>query len=249
MWKRKWRKFDHRQGDHSKSETPSLAEGVFVWQHDDVTQPPPIPTALRPKMDRPRRVAILVASLIICVGLLLLVVFIISPLAGHPLLKNFRVSTSGMDPTISKGDMIVAEGFSLWTAAPARGDVIVFRIAGIADIEHERGASPDTVFVQRIAALAGDTLELQPDTVLVNDVEFVTHSEGREIHCDGQMGHYVPHHYLNGKITVPDGHVFTLGDNTQRSSDGRYWGFLPAKNIQMRARWRISPSERRGAIH
>jgi signal peptidase I len=213
-----------------------------------MTQPPPIPQANRPKTSRLRRVAILIACLSAIFMALVVVVLVICPLTGHPLLKNFAVPTNGMDPTISKGDMILAEGFSLWTRPASRADVIVFKTAGIAGLESDRHP-PGTVFVQRIAAIAGDSLEFQSGKVLVNGVEFITRAEGRELRYEGR-----PHTasvmllFPEGKATVPAGHVFTLGDNTQRSADGRYWGFVPVQNIQMRARLRLAPSQRRGAI-
>ena len=32
-------------------------------------------------------------------------------------------------------------------------------------------------------------------------------------------------------IRIPEGHYFTLGDNLDGSSDSRYWGLVPEKNI------------------
>ena len=43
------------------------------------------------------------------------------------------------------------------------------------------------------------------------------------------------HRPVTGEITIPEGHLFVMGDNRDNSSDSRDWGFVPLENVKGRA--------------
>jgi signal peptidase I len=154
-------------------------------------------------------------------------------------MKPFTMLSNGMAPTIKANDMVMAENGSLDERRPGRGDIVVFLTKDLPRLK----AAGQSYLIQRIAALEGDKVEFQPDSVLVNGVEFVTKNEFGSLHHDG-----TEHRGLPASVVVPPGHVFTLGDRPDESNDGRFWGFVPEKNIIYRAWFCYWPPNRVGPV-
>ena len=161
------------------------------------------------------------------------------------LYEPFRMPAVSMSPTLNPGDSIVASkwgygnygtfGISLAKVPLSkileRADVVVF------EYPKDRSIS----YVKRIIGLPGDTIEYRRGLLAVNgkeiDRDFERRTGDYELYREnlgGAIYHIkvmpdVPS--VEGRVSVPDGHIFVLGDNRDNSNDSRYWGFVPFENI------------------
>ena len=174
------------------------------------------------------------------------------------LFEPFKIPSGSMIPTLLVGDFIVVNKFSYGIRLPVlnkkiidinlpeRGDVVVFRFP----------KDPGVNFIKRAVGLPGDTITYRDKELFVNGEKVETVSAGRfessDIKCTtpaadavlldehlGDGNHNILLHdhsrSRNGQWVVPEGHYFMMGDNRDRSNDGREWGFVPEENLLGRA--------------
>jgi signal peptidase I len=128
------------------------------------------------------------------------------------LTDRVRVENISMQPTLNEGELLVVYKLAYRFGEPHRGDIIVFH--------HNR--QPPEDYIKRIIGLPGDRVRVEGGQVYVNDIPL-----------------YEPYiaepPAYSGEWVVPPDSLFVLGDNRNRSSDSRIWGFVPMSDVVGRA--------------
>ena len=108
------------------------------------------------------------------------------------------------------------------------------------------GAEP---LIKRVVAKEGDTIKIEDETVYVQKAGEETFSPLSEPYT--YLDPYGPYILdVMESVTVPEGHVFVLGDNRRNSHDSRAEdiGCVDMDDILGKAFWRIWPIAEFGAI-
>lgn len=150
--------------------------------------------------------------------------------------ERFNIPQNGMYPSRPAGSTHwVTKNTYKSIADVVVGDVVLFH----QDIDGQR-----YTYVWRVIALPGDEVSIVNDQVTIND-ELLTHEHVR---TDGVMEIYLEHNggksyevaydsqateqnRQGANLTVPDGHLFMLGDNRYNAMDSRYHGAVPFKAV------------------
>ncbi|MBK8575834.1 MAG: signal peptidase I [Elusimicrobia bacterium] len=147
-----------------------------------------------------------------------------------------------------------------------RGDVVVFRFPAESKENQHYGKD----FIKRAIGLPGDTIEIKDKRVFVNGNEqteqytqfeddFLIPASPSLLSDSTSFQNLWEHRHADrapagenvrdnfGPVIVPPGTYFVMGDNRDRSFDGRFWGPMPDANLKGRAwllylpfrRWKI----------
>lgn len=160
--------------------------------------------------------------------LALLIVVIVLPLRAF-VVSPFVVDGESMHPTFENLDYLIVDELTYDFAAPSRGDVIVFRYP----------KNPSVFYIKRIIGLPNETVSIQKGIVTVVNPSGVstTLAEPYLINDDATY---------SGKTTLASDEYFVMGDNRPNSSDSRFWGPLPKKNVVGRVFLRLLPPQKSG---
>ena len=180
--------------------------------------------------------------------------------------EPYNIPSSSMVPTLLIGDYLFITKFDygysrhsfpfslpiipkgrLFYVQPERGDVVVFK----------KPPENKTDYIKRIIGLPGDTVQVKDGRLYINNQIVPREDQGQE-YWDTEAGRQLYTRYLetlpNGvvhdiyeltdnniydetdPIEVPEGHFFMMGDNRDNSLDSRYFGLVPAENLEGKAR-------------
>lgn len=116
------------------------------------------------------------------------------------IVELYMVEGPSMRPTLVNSERLVVNKFIYRFKAPERGDIIVFR--------YPRDPSRD--FIKRVIGIPGDTIEIKDGRVFVNGQLL-----NETYILEKTRGSY-------SLATVPEGHIFVMGDNRNNSEDSRF---------------------------
>ncbi|WP_243057277.1 signal peptidase I [Nocardioides sp. SR21] len=171
--------------------------------------------------------------------LLLAIALVLAIVIKALFVQAFYIPSESMEPGLVKDDKILVQKPSYWFGdGPSRGDVVVFEdpggwlppeeaatTSGIPQLLSKIGLYPSGGhLVKRVIGVAGDTIVCCDDDgrIEVNGVALDEEDYARpdEAGCYGPMPEGGACDWTAGP--VPDGHVFVMGDNRNRSADSSF---------------------------
>ena len=182
---------------------------------------------------------------------LIVVALVVAVIIKTFLIQAFFIPSASMHDTLLEGDRVMVNKLAYRFGEPHRGDVIVFDSPLVAHDQTESFlgrvvrnvgealglSTPESALIKRVIALGGETIEIKGNRIYIDGVAIDEPYLTRPVNMDAF-----------GPLTIPQGHVFVMGDNRNQSEDGRVFGPIPDSDIIGRAFVRVWPPGRWGGL-
>ena len=145
----------------------------------------------------------------------ILIALVIAFVIRYFIVELYLVDGPSMRPTLQSAERLVVNKFIYRFRAPERGEILVFRYP----------KDPSRDFIKRVIAVPGDTIEIKDGRVFVNQQLM-----NEPYILSKTRGDYP-------LTTIPEGHIFVMGDNRNNSEDSRFAdvGFVPYELVKGKA--------------
>lgn len=145
----------------------------------------------------------------------LLAIIIVIPIRTF-IAQPFLVSGVSMDPSFKTNDYLIIDEISYYFREPKREEVVVMRYP----------LDTSTFFIKRIIGLPLETISVKNGEITI-------------INKDNPKGFKLNNKYVidehksfeSFSVSLGPTEYFVMGDNRKESSDSRFWGPLPRKDI------------------
>lgn len=146
--------------------------------------------------------------------------------------RTVGVVGGSMESTLYEGDRLLISGLFY---TPEYGDIVVLR----------QETFRDEPIVKRVIATEGQTVDIDFENAIV----YVDGKALDEPYLNDFS--YFDRQDFNGKISVPEGCVFVMGDNRNASTDSRTdsIGCVDVRKILGKVLWRVTPLDSFGSVY
>ena len=153
---------------------------------------------------------------VIVIAVALLVAFLVRTFV----LAHFVVDGTSMATTLADDDRVFVNKLSYRLHDPNRGDVVVL---------HQLSGASERDLIKRVIALPGETIEIRSCQVLIDGRLLEEPYLDPAVVQPGNCGRDL------APVTIPEDHVFVMGDNRPGSQDSRDLGPIPEDELVGRA--------------
>jgi signal peptidase I len=169
-----------------------------------------------------------------------------------PMGRSVRAGEAILRFDVLAGDQLFVDRVSYNFMRPSVGQGFVFRTDHIPEIERAYG---DQYFVKRLVGAPGDSIEIRQPGIYRGGAP-ITGAKAFELNAgrvSPYRGYFNANHddsrysilFPGETITVPEHAYLALGDNSHDSFDGRFWGYVPEKDVIGRPLFIYFPFTRR----